>query len=661
MARRSRSPAAISLTCCALLLPAAFGTAAPGSDETLLEPARAAIRIKDYSRAYRVLQPLARAGHAEAQYLLATLGRVGLADQVTPQQVQQWLTQAANQGHAGAAYALALLVAQLPTSNVAEAQVWLAKAAELGHPLAAAAIARGALPLQFVPSLDAATDAARRAAFWQGVQQGDAKIVAPLLDAQGAALAKQVDDFGRSAVAHAAGDDARELVALLLARGGSAARADSFGITPLMLAAEHGDAATVELLLQAGAGVDASDAAGNTALMYAARRSPANLAVVERLLKAGAAPQLVNVQGWSALDWARGADAAEVEGLLRVRGAPARRTASIGSRAPQVPLRRATTPDDLYRGWPDLQVAAARRKTELLDAVLSATAGASSALPASTLYTATVSGSLPALARAFEAGVQPRLPTEPDAIEWAAKHSEPAVLQALLASQAPAANLAASYLLAATRARRPDNVRVLLAAADVNAADTTGQTALMIAAATGQAGILKELLNAGARADLQDERGRSALWHAAAAGDVAAVGALATTGSPLEGADSNGRTPLAIAAAGGHTRVVEALMQAGASIAAASSNGTTPLMLAAGNGHTAVLQLLLDSRAAVDAQNRHGDTALILATRGNQPQAVAALLAAGASTKLRNADRSSALDVATALGLNELAERLGAK
>ena len=43
-----------------------------------LEPAKAAIRVKDYTRAIRVLTDLSGHGHAGGQYLLGTLHLAGL-------------------------------------------------------------------------------------------------------------------------------------------------------------------------------------------------------------------------------------------------------------------------------------------------------------------------------------------------------------------------------------------------------------------------------------------------------------------------------------------------------------------------------------------------------------------------------------------------------
>ena len=140
-----------------------------------LQDALAAIGRKDYPQAVRMLEPLARAGNAqaqlrlgtlyyhghgvresdaqaaqwyeraakqglpEAQYLLGNMYAYGLAP-TTPEQdgnrlAAQWYFEAARQGHADAQYSLGILF--LTGSGVqqstAEAMKWIERAAAAGH------------------------------------------------------------------------------------------------------------------------------------------------------------------------------------------------------------------------------------------------------------------------------------------------------------------------------------------------------------------------------------------------------------------------------------------------------------------------------------------------------------------------------------------------
>src|SRR5262245_35313424 len=76
-----------------------------------LESAKAAIRIKDYSRATVELERAAAGGNADAQYLLGTFALNGLVGERDTAKAKAWLEKAAANGHARAAYSLAALLA----------------------------------------------------------------------------------------------------------------------------------------------------------------------------------------------------------------------------------------------------------------------------------------------------------------------------------------------------------------------------------------------------------------------------------------------------------------------------------------------------------------------------------------------------------------------
>ena len=118
--------------------------------------------------------------------------------------------------------------------------------------------------------------------------------------------------------------------------------------------------------------------------------------------------------------------------------------------------------------------------------------------------------------------------------------------------------------------RNHDAVRSLLnEAADVNAAQADGMTALHWAAMNGDVPTAQLLLVAGA--------------HVAAA---TRLGAL---------------TPLELAAENGHAAMVKVLLDAGASAATTDGYGTTALMLASAAGSAEAVTALIDHKADVNA------------------------------------------------------------
>jgi ankyrin repeat protein len=206
-----------------------------------------------------------------------------------------------------------------------------------------------------------------------------------------------------------------------------------------------------------------------------------------------------------------------------------------------------------------------------------------------------------------------------------------------------------------------DEVRRLLREkANVNATSCIGATPLHLAAASGDAAVVRELLGAGAALDPRDAEGltavqiaiefrhfdvaallvqrgcaipdvltaafagradlieplykndpkagaaatresETALHLAAYFGRTAAADALLACGAAPNSRNSLGQTPLHFAAALGHAGVVRALICAGADVRGKQRAGIMePLHLAAERGHVRVVELLLLARAPIE-------------------------------------------------------------
>ena len=124
---------------------------------------------------------------------------------------------------------------------------------------------------------------------------------------------------------------------------------------------------------------------------------------------------------------------------------------------------------------------------------------------------------------------------------------------------------------------------------DVNVLNSKGESALMLAALTGQQDLAEKLIKKGA--------------------DV----------------NKTGWTPLHYAASNGHVTIISLLLENSAYIDAESPNGTTPLMMAAMYGTPAAVKLLLEEGADPNLKNQQGLTALQFAQRASRPDAVEAL------------------------------------
>ena len=177
-------------------------------------------------------------------------------------------------------------------------------------------------------------------------------------------------------------------------------------------------------------------------------------------------------------------------------------------------------------------------------------------------------------------------------------------------------------------------VRSLLrGAAAVNARRPDGVTALMQAAWKGQNAVAQVLLEHGAVVDARDSAGRTALVWGSVTGQAAVVQTLLGSGAAVAARTNEGWTPLMAAAVTGRDAVVETLLTSGAAADPRDNQGTTPLIGASALGHAAVVRTLLAHGADVNAANTNGETALIAASQGGHLPVVTALLAHGPNTR----------------------------
>ena len=152
---------------------------------------------------------------------------------------------------------------------------------------------------------------------------------------------------------------------------------------------------------------------------------------------------------------------------------------------------------------------------------------------------------------------------------------------------------AATALECAVRNGNREMVQALVwAKVDVNAKDSSGQTALMLLNEKVTSEMVWDLIHAGAKINLRDGDGETALIAAAEVNNVDAIKALLDAGAKVNAKDVHGRTPLMTAAANGHVNNVRALILAGADVNLRDKEGNTALMLAVENNEAAVARLL---------------------------------------------------------------------
>lgn len=323
---------------------------------------------------------------------------------------------------------------------------------------------------------------------------------------------------------------------------------DRRGRTTLHLAASKGSAEVVGSLLVSDSGsafVDATDRDGYSALMRACE--PGHLEVVEMLLAVGAATDLADKWGRTALHCAALKGRATVAALLLSHSAtdPVSLTDLLDkhSRSPLhyaafSPQGSADVVELLVRARSDLGLRDEYAQTPLDRAVSSGRAVTVAALVAAGADLTTV-----------------------DKHGRTALHSSVSVRDNLL-------------VVSALLGKSTESVPTPAVMAMVDQRDRNGRTALFVAAAASIAEAVEMLIAEGnADINVPDSFGVSPLSAAAAQGAESVVAALMEARAALDTQDSDGCTALHHAALHDHSRIVAMLLAGGANGALQSING----------------------------------------------------------------------------------------
>ena len=210
--------------------------------------------------------------------------------------------------------------------------------------------------------------------------------------------------------------------------------------------------------------------------------------------------------------------------------------------------------------------------------------------------------------------------------------------------------------------------------ADVHARDAAGRNALHLAVmARGdgptltvvhhsqeRARIVAALLSAGASPNARTPSGDTALHLACAAGDAKVVAVLLMDGAHPDIRNAALRTPLHAAVAGwAFSNIVALLLDVGAHPSPRDSDGATPLHLVREIRTDGALNRLLEAGANVAAPARNGDLPLHRAVRRGNGTVTGRLLEVGADVSARGAKGRTALHIAARHGHVHLLEKLG--
>lgn len=181
-------------------------------------------------------------------------------------------------------------------------------------------------------------------------------------------------------------------------------------------------------------------------------------------------------------------------------------------------------------------------------------------------------------------------------------------------------------------------VRALALSCDKAALGRAGRTGLHMAAAGGQARIVRLLLDAGHNPEMLDEMGETPLMSAVREGQVSTAVEMLSNGSSV---NAKGRlfaeTALHLAAVRGLSEMTQILLRAGADPNVKDSQGQTAAHCAAKDGAAECLDEILQAGGDPGAQDNGGRTPLHLAVAGNRLDHAKLLLRDGAPMGLPDA------------------------
>ena len=389
-------------------------------------------------------------------------------------------------------------------------------------------------------------------------KKGDWDTVKSLVEA-GTDVNLPADD-GTTALAHAAYRNDIQMAEFLLLKAEAEVNiANDYGVTALYLASTNADVAVIEKLLKAGADPNAGLLSGETPLMAAANRG--RLDSVALLLKNGADPNMQESNsGQTALMWAAAESHPKVVKLL------VERKADINARSKSgfTPLLFATRQGD--------------RNLESIKILIDAGANVNDVYTKSgltPLIVASIGGFEKAAKLLLDRGADSKAKDKSGntVLHHAAANSVVSIIKDLLAHGADM------------------NARITGTRAGTNNISRNGKTPLLVAVESNNLEGVIALLDAGADPFLTTDQNTTSLMMAAGAG--------------LNPADAVPEGQIVAA-----TKIAKLLVEKGVKVNAVGSFGWTALHAAAYHGRNEIIDFLIKNGANMNTMDKFGQTPL---------------------------------------------------
>jgi ankyrin repeat protein len=491
-------------------------------------------------------------------------------------------------------------------------------------------------PAQYIANdVNKAVDDAGRTLLHVSVAKGDAETVERLLKL--GADPRQTDVNGQSPLYAAVAAKNTALVDLLVQYGATFRNEDTAGFSPLAWAIDqNADVAFVEHLRAQGAELDFQGESGRAALMAAADAN--NIPALTWLLENNVPLDGVDAAGSTALHHAAGKGAHEVMKLLLDHGAdPLVRNAQIKTALHIAAERGDEEAADMLLAFPEVRrtLNDFRTFTNGYTPLMAAIANSGTA-ERNTGHLAIAQKLIETGALINDVDFQNR-----HSLYIAVENSTPAMVKMLISHGADVMKAPLSGDRKQPMTQRistngyTEKLQLLAdAGADLNAADSSGNTALHIAVETMDSLKARALLDAGAKAEIANADGRRPLdravelitYSSESRGIVAAL--LAAGASPNMARNENVKfAPLHVAARSGQSDIIKLLLKYGALVDVRDrQNGETPWLSAVSNGNGVVADILRLNGADVTVADKFGRNVLYHAAKSGASDILVAAL-----------------------------------
>jgi ankyrin repeat protein len=622
--------------------------------EATLKAVDKSVRLRQYSQAVQILQPLLKQKLPEAQYRMAGLYRSGKGVKSDLDKATELYHKAAINGLSKAQYTLAsILEKQDPyKTNPVEAIKWYQAAADQGYQKAIEKLAYLKQSNSSFSKLKISQDN-----IFSAIRTNDLDRIRSLIK-RGDNL-DIVDSNDRSAFIVALLAGHREMSQLLLPISTRLDTPDSNDDRPIHIATRNGYIAIVLDLIRKKVDINAADHFGNTALIIATRHEDKNM--MELLISHNADYTIKNKKSQSAPQLAQILDLQKAKTVFVKQGIKLPTQNKGYAKVDIKAIQKSTNESgSLYKGWPLLNIASLLGEINIVGQLLDQGANilATDSSGNSAMHRAASKGLIATVKLLIKRGgsINAVNNRNESPLYLAAASGQLKTVSLLVKSGADTSIIAINKTSALSIAITNRHKKSALALSGSRLDKSSIHRALLLAIQNKMEALSAQLIKIDDHVNKTDSKNRSALWYSADLGLSKITTALIQDKqAPINLADTNGYTALANAVSRGHLDITRLLIDSGASVKTLTGEKNTILMLSVLSRNKKVTELLLTRDIDINAKNIAGDTALMLAAASGFQETVKSLIWAGANPQIRNLVDQNAYQIAINSGHNQTA------